>query len=268
MLKELSFFAVFSGTTLAHADELIVWNVGQGSWATIRTESQCEHFDLGGEFAPAVAIAQACADRQNEVFYSHWDWDHIALTRLALKILPNLCIQAKPGGETKSRTKLDFIANVPECASRSPVLEIFDEPLKAEANAESRVFVRDRIVFPGDSPSRQELKWSLSAKQARILIAGHHGSKTSTSSALLQRLIHLKLIVVSARKAKYGHPHPSMLARAHLRRRPVLTTEDWGHIHLLINGETPREEKTGDRTPGLQASRFRVRDDGRSQAIR
>lgn len=261
--------AIALAPAAARADELIVWNVGQGAWATVKSKGLCEHFDIGGEFAPVKAVARACAHERNEVYFSHWDWDHIGLTRAALRKLPNLCLQARPGGETKSKTKTQLIASLPECDSRPNAREIH-ELRRGTANEESRVFLRDLVVFPGDSPAKQEADWRANARQARLLIAGHHGSKTSTSSQLLDTLSRLKLIVVSARKRRYGHPHPSMLERARDHRLPVLTTEDWGHIHIELSGETPPPVKTRTefRNGERPASPCRVRDGGRNPATR
>lgn len=244
----------------AHANELIIWNVGQGSWATLTSPDLCEHFDIGGEFAPLAKIARICAGKRNEVQYSHWDWDHIGLTPKALRKIPNLCMQTKPGGETKSKTKLDLIASLPDCDTQSSAREIYDQE-HGSANEESRVYLENRIVFPGDSPANQESRWRFKAANARILIAGHHGSKTSTSSKLLDTLRGLKFIVVSARKQKYGHPHPSMLARARAHQLPVLTTEDWGSLHIEVTdftAETPRavKSRTASRIAAQPAFRF------------
>jgi competence protein ComEC len=260
---------ILLATHPAGADELIVWNVGQGSWATLKSAGVCEHFDMGGEFAPEKLITRACASERNEVYFSHWDWDHIGLTRLAQKKLPNLCVQMHPGGETKSKTKLELIAALPDCESQSRAREIYGQN-RGSANEESRVFTQDRIVFPGDSPTQQEARWRKLAREARILIAGHHGSKTSTSAKLLETLTHLKLILVSARKQKYGHPHPAMLARSREHLRPVLTTEDWGHIHVEVSGGEPQSKtmKTEFRIPEQPAYRFRVRDGGKNPGTR
>ena len=43
--------------------ELIVWNVGQGQWATVIDETACWHLDMGGEFAPWQEIMGACRKR-------------------------------------------------------------------------------------------------------------------------------------------------------------------------------------------------------------
>ncbi len=245
--------------TIDFQNELIVWNIGQGAWSTLKSPSLCQHFDIGGEYAPLKQIRTACETKDNEVFYSHWDWDHIGLTRNALKALPNLCVEFSPGGPSPNRGKETLISNLPHCTSPPLAREIFlsrPSHLKLRsANDFSQVFIENRIIFPGDSPSAEEREWSRSptVRSARILIAGHHGSKSSTSSELLARLPQLKMIIASARKVRYGHPHPLMLARARRAHLPVLITEDWGSLHFELGTLAQRrsaasgEEKEGSK---------------------
>ncbi|MBK7961611.1 MAG: hypothetical protein IPK04_10715 [Bdellovibrionales bacterium] len=75
---------------------------------------------------------------------------------------------------------------------------------------------------------------NLETKQIKVLILGHHGSKTSTSEALLQRLPRLKFAIATARESRYGHPHFVVLNRLRQHRIPILRTEDWGHIGLEL----------------------------------
>ncbi len=239
----------------ARADELIVWNVGQGSWATLVTPSTCMHFDVGGEHAPLKSIRAVCGDKANQAYFSHWDWDHIQQTTAAHKLMPNLCIEAHPGGQTESKMKLQMLAAAPNCVATEQLSEtvpdIFTSRLinsnvgvntrrTTGANESSRVYVLRKIIFPGDSPSSAEKIWDRSAlvMNATVLVAGHHGSKTSTSLDLLNRARKLKMIIVSARKQRYGHPHPAMLARARAVLLPVLTTEDWGSLHIELSAKS------------------------------
>lgn len=229
--------------------ELIVWNVGQGSWATVVDREACLHFDLGGEHAPLEAIASNCRQKTNFVYYSHWDWDHIGLTRAAQSVLPDLCVVERPGGESTAANKLRMLAELRDCAERKQttgpfrvsaptrVTELRHLNSPPTANGQSRVFLFRGVIFPGDSPSTQEKVWGPFARSAHILIAGHHGSKTSTSLRLLAELKSVRQIVVSARREKYGHPHRAMLDRAYEGRFAVLTTEDWGSIHIGLSND-------------------------------
>ena len=265
----------------ASADELIVWNIGQGSWATLKSPGVCEHFDMGGEWAPRRALVAECSTLANEVYFSHWDWDHIGLARMGLKALPNLCVRAAPGGAAPEDFKLRLIEGIPRCAGlsreRVGAREIFLSHISADAKAKlhgandfSNVFIRDRVVFPGDSPAKDEKRWREFARDARILIAGHHGSKSATSDSLLESLTSVREIVASAHKSRYGHPHSKMLARARAHLRPVVTTEDWGSLHFKINGEGPRSAnaRTGLQTTARPAFRSRVLSDDTHRASR
>ena len=228
-------------------DELIVWNVGQGSWATLSSPTLCQHFDMGGEHAPFAQIRFECATKQNEVLYSHWDWDHISFTKDGRRVLNNLCVESAPGGETPSRGKAALISSLPVCDVKMVATEVTMRENRTlvrgrngkrpNANDASKVYVEDNVIFPGDSPSGEEKSWSRSSvlARARILIAGHHGSKTATSAALLSKLRRLKMIIVSARHERYGHPHREMLQRARSALVPVLKTEDWGSLHIELS---------------------------------
>ena len=46
-----------------------------------------------------------------------------------------------------------------------------------------------------------------------LLIAGHHGSKYSTSQELLQAVTPETVIISAGADNRYGHPHPELLER-------------------------------------------------------
>lgn len=214
-------------------DLFVVWNVGQGSWSTVIIGEKCQHFDSGGERFPEKLLSNRCSRRQNEFYYSHWDLDHVGGLRPARKLFAAICIGAKPAGETKSVRKLALFKDLPDCAKSSDRPQEISWIHKGrDSNSESRIFIsRERILFPGDSPIGEEKIWSqMLPSRIRWLVAGHHGSRTSTSAALLARLPHLHEVLVSARKAKYGHPHREVVERLRAGRRPLLRTEEWGNL--------------------------------------
>jgi competence protein ComEC len=248
----------------------IVWNVGQGLWTTLVKDSRCYHFDMGGERAPWPAILRLCRDKENILSFSHWDWDHIRFAQDAGLKFPRICILNPPAGEPPEKRK-GFFDQIKRCAranieqgdtgsgSRSFIRELRSDPppdrfqkhAKKTANEVSRVFVIEQtIVAPGDSPQKAEKYWApqLALHQTnqiqdqnriRILVLGHHGSRTSTSMALLSRLPHLTSAIVSARKKKYGHPHAEVVARLRDKKIPMLLTEEWGSLHFQMKKEPP-----------------------------
>ena len=235
---------------------LIVWNVGQGQWSTLTTDSRCLHYDMGGERFP-FAVAKLCRQKQNWVYFSHWDQDHISFALSAKRSLPNLCVAAWPGGAGTPRKK-EWLSRLPSCDPpiSSPILQAvspdvrevpFNETEAQEknksrktSNLASRIFsVANQVLISGDSPSRAEKVWvpHLTDEQTRsltILVLGHHGSRTSTSEALLDHLPHLRLAIASARRHRYGHPHAETIERLRLHGIPILSTDNWGSVVLQL----------------------------------
>ena len=226
-------------------DHWIVWNTGQGQWVTHVTNDICRHYDVGGEVGRFQAVRSRlihfCQARDNQIVLSHWDFDHYVHIPALAKVMPRVCWLSQPDAETNKSTAQAIInLRIRPCNENLFLVTRGGaqkwRPLKSKTtNESSGVFVEQNILLPGDSPITQEKKWIHeigNLDQVRVLILGHHGSRTSTGVDLLQHLKKLKMTVASARFAKYHHPHPSTLQRIRNRGVPVLKTEDWGNIHF------------------------------------
>ena len=62
-----------------------------------------------------------------------------------------------------------------------------------------------------------------------VLVAGHHGSRSSTGSALLQTVTP-EIVVISVGRNSYGHPAPEVLARIDEIGALALRTDEAGTI--------------------------------------
>lgn len=244
-MRWLLFLIVSLSASLIHHQPsgsfFVIWNVGQGQWATAITAKRCLHFDMGGEFFPWKKIISRCQDKQNFVFLSHWDWDHIgALSRVSSEHNPfsHFCIALPPLG-LSSKRKMNLLKPWNRCSNTdwSEDTKFWTAPSDSSANAQSHVILFHDILLPGDSPKTQEKIWRHQPwiSQARVLLLGHHGSQTSTSEELLRTIPQLKLSISSARWARYHHPHSSVELRLRQAKVPLLKTEDWGHIWLEQN---------------------------------
>ena len=235
-------YFLFYANTLAieFHDQFHIWNVGQGQWATYIDDNKCLHFDMGGETAPLISIKKICKHKKNSLFVSHSDWDHIRYIKWAKKNLPDLCLYALPIENTVN-TKKRIMFTLPLCMDShdQEVIELTPRlSLANKANALSRIFLLKMrsglVLIPGDSTMYAEKFWlkKLAPYRAKInyIVLGHHGSKTSTSQALIQNLPNLKIAFASARKKKYGHPHSTVIHRLQKRGVPVMSTEHWNHI--------------------------------------
>ena len=212
-----------------------IWNVGQGQWVTLSTAKECLHIDAGGERAPWRRVKKLCKHKDNRVYLTHYDWDHIRFIRRLKRQLPGACLATKIHYpiSVKKRKWLNRLRPCPTSAS-SPVELLFSGGEKG-TNDRSRVFsVARHILVPGDSPTSQEKKWVKHLnKNFDTLVLGHHGSRTSSSERLL-KAASIRQAIASARRKKYGHPHPVVIQRLKQHKIPLLSTEEWGHIHLLM----------------------------------
>jgi len=228
-------------------NKLIIWNVGQGQMVTYSDTVSCIHFDMGGEVFPLKKLIAECGKKKNKVFFSHWDWDHINFTKRAWKRIPDFCRLNTPGGKGSSKKK-KFLSFIPMCdkTSITNAQKIFTEikfpfhwnkdKKHTRSNKHSRVVViKNKVLIPGDSPGSSEKLWQGQiSRSIRVLIVSHHGSRFSTSYGLLNRLRHLKIAIASARKKRYGHPHPLVKKRLALKGVPLLSTEQFNHIYFSL----------------------------------
>lgn len=227
--------------------QMIVWNIGQGAWSTEVSDHLCLHYDAGGERTALPHLFDLCRAKQNVLFLSHADQDHIGFAASVAQTFPT-CVESLPVGLSPRKKK--NLAPIPICSfEQFPLAEkqllpskIFDgvNPWvkKMTANDTSRVWISKNawFVIPGDSPKREEKIWRQKIphpEKIRVLILGHHGSRTSTAAQTLEKLIHLKMAVASARKIRFGHPHAEVIALLQKYHVALLKTEDWGHLHFL-----------------------------------
>jgi competence protein ComEC len=213
--------------------EIVVWNVGQGAWSTVIADGVCWHFDMGGEKMDWRQLGRRCRGRPNRVTFSHWDMDHIGLAGKARRELPQLCRMNLPAGPS-SPFKIRLLSQIPPCAVGLP-FPTWEDARAPSVNGRSRVSIFHATIFPGDSTRREEKAWMdrlAGLSGARVLVLGHHGSRTSTSKGLLARLSSLRMAIASQRFRRYGHPHLEVRRLLREFRIPLLLTEEWGTIHF------------------------------------
>jgi len=217
--------------------ELIIWNVGQGQMVTWSEDKTCLHFDVGGEYFPAQKISEYCRNKDNILFLSHWDWDHIGFIKKLQQVVSSLCLEVAPIGHGSFK-KEKMLSTIPRCSLQNHNVRSlnFNPPHQTKAtNDLSHVFLlKEKILVPGDSPSKMEKIWvPLIKNPIEALILSHHGSRTATSDLFLNKIFISRIAIASSRKRKYGHPHQETLYRLKKHKIPTLTTEDWGSLHLL-----------------------------------
>lgn len=214
----------------------IVWNVGQGQWVTYVNKQKCWHFDFGGEFNPIKNVKKYCSWRENILILSHPDQDHYNFIKSIISNLKQVCLFG-PSWINIPKKKVGALT-ISNCSNNIfEEINFFNVPFKHQKddNKNSQIIQIRNWVIPGDSPISTEKKWlkeKPNIKKVSVLLLGHHGSKTSTSSDLLEKLPNLKQCISSSRQKKYGHPHREVLIRIH-NHCSIIKTENWNHIHFF-----------------------------------
>ena len=98
------------------------------------------------------------------------------------------------------------------------------------------------MLLVGDSEKAEE-EWLLAHTRpellrADILKVGHHGSRTSSSPALLDAVAPRVAVVSVGRRNRYGHPAPDVLEEFARRQIPVLRTDAAGTTVVRTDGRT------------------------------
>ena len=95
------------------------------------------------------------------------------------------------------------------------------------------------IVLPGDIGGEGEraILGRLEAGRTVILKAPHHGSATSSSQALLDRLRPRAVIFSCGRNNRFGHPHPAVVDRYRALGSAIFSTAEDGAVFVETDGD-------------------------------
>jgi competence protein ComEC len=96
----------------------------------------------------------------------------------------------------------------------------------------------DSILFTGDIGEEAENALLVSGADvsARILKAGHHGSKTSSSTGFLLAVSPDLAIISAGKDNSFGHPHPSIIQRLQDMGAKTRSTAEEGTIEVVGGG--------------------------------
>jgi competence protein ComEC len=106
--------------------------------------------------------------------------------------------------------------------------------LKASFGAKS-------FLFPGDIEIRAEYELAAIAGdklKSTVLLAPHHGSKTSSSERFIKKVDPEVIIISCGWKSRFGFPHPSVLKRYTDKGCRILGTACNGAVSMSTDGQT------------------------------
>ncbi|MDO8619802.1 MAG: MBL fold metallo-hydrolase [bacterium] len=103
------------------------------------------------------------------------------------------------------------------------------------------VYGNTSFLFLGDAPASIEEYVAYLDKEhlnVDVLKVGHHGSKTSTSEALLGFASPAMAVISAGKDNKYGHPHAEVLDRLKQFEVQTFGTYEKGRVIMESDGET------------------------------
>ncbi|MFT4241380.1 MAG: DNA internalization-related competence protein ComEC/Rec2, partial [Acidovorax sp.] len=216
--------------------ELLAADIGQGNAVLVRTAAHTLLYDAGPRFSREsdaghrvlVPLLRALGERLDVLMLSHSDADHTGGAAAVLAQQP----QARAMGSIEADNALQAQRPVQPCLAGQRwewdgvAFELLhpqpgDAALAAKPNALScvlRVRANDgaTALLAGDIEAPQEQALAArdaAALRADVLLAPHHGSKTSSSAAFLDAVQPRTILVQSGYRNRFGHPAPEVLAR-------------------------------------------------------
>lgn len=235
--------------------EVRILDVGQGLSVLVRQGREVLLYDTGpavpGVFSAMEStvlpnLRDLGVRRIDQLVISHNDSDHAGGIGLLFGSLP---VGRVIAGEPEVLEGVEVPAHVPvETCQRKPAtlgaleLVFWRSPGGVSGNDASCVLVvrykATEWILPGDITEAVEagfletLDPASHASPHRVVLAPHHGSKTSSSVAWVNRLEPDHVIYTAGYRHRYGHPHPDVVARYRQTGAVALNTACSGGITL------------------------------------
>jgi competence protein ComEC len=101
----------------------------------------------------------------------------------------------------------------------------------------------ERLLLTGDIDSRAEraLLASDMALRAEWLLAPHHGSRGSSSQALLAQVAPRAALISRGQHNAFGHPHAEVLARYRAVSARLYDSVEQGAVRIRLGAFAPAE---------------------------
>ncbi|WP_309904465.1 DNA internalization-related competence protein ComEC/Rec2 [Variovorax soli] len=237
--------------------ELLAADIGQGNAVLVRTATHSLLYDAGPRYSlesdaghrVLVPLLRALGDRLDTVVLSHRDSDHTGGAAAVLAMHP----AAELRSSIEAGHPLQQMRPVQRCLAgqqwswdgvRFEILhpEEADYAGFTKPNAISCVLRvgngRATALLTGDIERLQEaaLVGRTPVLQADVLLVPHHGSKTSSSAALLDAVKPRVALVQAGYRNRFGHPAGEVMARYAERAIAVVDSAhcgaaEWSSTH-------------------------------------
>ena len=239
--------------------DAIVLDVGQGQSVLLKSGEEFVLVDCGsgsswcdaGDIASRQLRSMGCRTL-DYLLLTHYDNDHISgveglLARMDVKTLllsplgDDSGLQAQVLSAAKAcGVKVKIIRSQDHIRFGETTLTVYPPVGEKDDNQRGLSALAmsgtESIFITGDMSCRTEeaLLEAYTIPGASVLVAGHHGAKSSTSEVLLEAL-RPKIACISVGSNSYGHPAEATLQRLAKQGCSIYRTDLHGDIHISLN---------------------------------
>lgn len=241
--------------SLEHGGVLIsLLDVGQGQCILIATETETAVIDCGSSQTGADAVLEEAMARLGRdtidlLILTHYDSDHTNGVPAVLEAYTvGRLVTPAPEDEDASNaeslwaeaeargTTVSVIDQGAEFTLENAVLSLM--PIGEGENSGLAILTtvgKFDLLVTGDAdiPAEEALLECWALPQVEVLVAGHHGSKYATGTALLEAVCP-EAVLISVGDNHYGHPTAELLERCQLAGAQVYRTDESGTLTIAV----------------------------------
>ncbi len=239
---------------------LTILDVGQGLAVVVRTQGHALLYDAGPAFSDQVSAGERIVvpylrasgvQRLDGVIVSHDDLDH---SGGALAVLQAMPVQWLSSPLSEVHPISDAAAHPRRCSAGQhwewdgvvfemlhPETESYDE-FNFKDNDRGCVLrivsPYGAVLLPADIERRSEillLRNSPERLSAEVLIAPHHGSRTSSTPEFVHAVAPRLVVFSVGYRNRFGHPHPAVVRRYRAQASELVRTDLAGAVLVRIS---------------------------------
>jgi len=257
--------------------EVRVWDVGQGLSVLLRAGKEVVLYDSGPEVKGVFSSAESVllpnlralgVKRIDTLVISHADSDHSGGIDLLLAEFDVGRIVTGEPAVIRARLAPGSQVNILGCAGEETLggellLSYWKAAGDFEGNDASCVLTawqeRSGVewILPGDISTPVEARYLEQAgsrlpdnkPRKRVIVAPHHGSKTSSSEAWVSGLSPDLVIYTAGYRHRYGHPHKDVTGRYQRAGAEARNTACSGALIMALTADSLEIQKARDSAP-------------------
>ncbi len=259
----LPMFLIEPETPVRDTARIWVFDVGQGLAVAVQTQHHALLFDTGPDYAGEAdsgnrilvpALRGLGVNQLDTLILSHGDIDHIGGTDSVVQSIPTRRVLTSLDLEDRRLAGMQTIVSCQESMQwdwDGVHFEILHPPLSAadkrhdnDQSCVLRISIGDQhVLLTGDIEKASEarlLDKHSDKLPTTLLVAPHHGSRSSSGAAFVKAVAPKYVIFTSGYRNRFRHPHPEVVRRYQAQGTHILRSDLDGAITIDLDASTIR----------------------------